>query len=303
MMSRSFADRLTSAFPGEVKFQEPMKYHTSFGIGGPAECLATVKSLDELRLLLSLADEYRQPVFILGRGTNILVRDGGIRGLVIRLDGEFTKAGVQRHELIGGAACPLSSLLRLSVQHKLSGLEFATGIPGAFGGAVCMNAGSAEEGIGSLVRDIHLVYADGSTGVLPAGSLNFSYRHCSLPEGSIITAIALQLSQVEHKEIILARIKERYTERLKSQPLRDRSAGCIFRNPPGESAGRLIDQAGLKGLSIGGAQISTIHANFIINREGASCFDVVRLIDVIREKVYQSSGFTLETEVLLVGEG
>lgn len=303
MICQTLADRLKSAFPGAVKFQEPLKNHTSIGIGGPADCLATVKTLDGLRRLVSLASEYRQPVFTLGRGSNILVGDGGIQGLVVRLGGEFCQAQAQENELTAGAACPISSLLRLSVQHRLSGLEFATGIPGACGGAVCMNAGSAEEGIGSLVRDIHLVYADGSTGALTAGSLSFSYRHCSLPKGGIITSIALRLNQVEHKETILARIKERYTKRLKSQPLRDRSAGCIFKNPPGESAGRLIDQAGLKGLSIGGAQISTIHANFIINREGASCSDVLRLIDIVREKVYQSCGLILETEVVLVGEG
>jgi UDP-N-acetylmuramate dehydrogenase len=242
------------------------------------------------------------PFFVLAGGTNLLVKDGGIRGLVIRLAGEFSRASAQEDRIIAGAACPLSSLLRLSVQHGLSGLEFATGIPGLLGGAISMNAGSGEEGIGALVRDVHLVYPAGPGGAGLHPALEFSYRHCSLPAEAIITRATLQLRRVERKETILAQIRDRYKYRASHQPLREKSAGCIFKNPPGESAGKLIDQAGLKGISIGSAQVSTIHANFIINRNGASCSDVLCLMDMIQKRVYQSFGIALETEVLIVGE-
>ncbi|MCL6583346.1 MAG: UDP-N-acetylmuramate dehydrogenase [bacterium] len=305
MMEKAFQDRLLSTFQGVVKFQEPLKNHTSFGIGGPADCLAEVRSLDELRTLISLAREFQQPVFILGKGSNLLVRDGGIRGVVIRLAGEFAKVMVREGDMLAaGSASLISSLLRVSIQHRLIGLEFATGIPGTLGGALCMNAGTAEEGIGSLVKEVAVVYEDGSLATLSGEKLHFSYRRsCLPPPGGIITSAILHLPHAEQGDDILARIRERYLYRLRSQPLRERSAGCIFKNPPGESAGRLIDWAGLKGVSIGGAQVSTRHGNFIINRQGATCADVLRLIELIREKVYQSFGLILETEVLVVGEG
>jgi len=385
---QAFWTDLKSAFPGEVKFNEPLKGYTSFGIGGMADCMVTVTTMEKLIKLIALVNDYqpsasehkisdtghrtpvtdhristgddrtpvsdyktfasddrtpgsghRMPFFVLGKGTNLLVKDGGIRGLVVRLGEEFGRATVQEDQIIAGAACPLSSLLRLSVQHSLSGLEFATGIPGLLGGAVYMNAGSAKEGIGYLVREVQLVYPDGSTELLAAaagtpsgpgglvedcepggcrilspssclpvqisgatGSLEFAYRRCFLPQGGIITRASVQLRQAERKESVLAQIRERYRYRAAHQPLREKSAGCIFKNPPGESAGRLIEQAGLKGISIGGAQISTIHANFINNRDNASCSDVLHLMDMIQKKVYHSFGIALEAEVQIVGE-
>jgi len=360
--------RLESAFPGKTGFNEPLKQYTSFGIGGPADCLVTVTSGEKLMKLLALIQEWEagnesvracdrenapalqaMPFFVLGKGTNLLVKDGGIRGLVIRLDGEFSRASVQGDLITAGAACPLSSLLRLSIQHGLSGLEFATGIPGSLGGAIRMNAGSAEEGIGSVVREVRMVYPDGSTGALSVAAetpgvtvkesaalsssggtradsagtspvqgyrydkdhlqdagdmamIRFAYRRCFLPREGIITHASVQLRQVERKEAIVAQIRERYRYRAAHQPLREKSAGCIFKNPPGESAGKLIEQAGLKGTSIGDAQVSTIHANFINNRGSASCSDVLRLMEMIQEKIYYSFGIVLEPEVQVVGE-
>jgi UDP-N-acetylmuramate dehydrogenase len=301
-MNQAFWTQVKYFFPRSVKFHEPLKNHTSFGIGGPADCLVTVRTMEELERLIILANDYQQPIFVLGGGTNMLIRDGGIRGLVISLSGEFRGAEVRGRDMIGGAACPIPKVMRLAVHHSLAGLEFLAGLPGLLGGAVRMNAGSGDQGIGSLVKEIHLVYPDGSVGVRSSGALSFSYRKLPLGLGEIITRAVLQLHQDEGKEAVWSRIKERFTYRADHQPLREKSAGCIFKNPPGDSAGRLIDRAGLKGLSVGDAQVSILHANFIINRHQASCAEVLYLMDLVQKKVYQFCGIVLEPEVLVAGE-
>lgn len=300
-MSQTFSTQLKYLFPERVSFGEPLKDYTSFGIGGPADCLITVETAAELKKLLALANDYQQSLFLLGKGTNVLVSDQGVQGVVIRLAGEFTQAEVRGNELIAGAASSISSLLRLSIQHTLSGLEFLVGLPGSLGGAVYMNAGSMNLGIGSLVKEVHLLYPDGSYGIKSREDLNFSYRRSALAEGETITRIVLQLRRSESKEDILSKIKEGYAYRVNHQPLKEKSAGCIFKNPPGGSAGRLIDLTGLKGFSIGDAQVSNLHANFFINRHRASCDQVLRLMDLVRKKVCQFCGLALEPEVLVWG--
>lgn len=301
-MSQALWTQLKNLFPEKVSFGEPLKEYTSFGIGGPADCLITVETVPELRKVLAVMNDYQQAVFLLGKGTNVLISDRGMRGVVIRLTGEFTQAEVKGNELIAGAACPISLLLRLSIQHTLSGLEFAIGLPGSLGGAVYMNAGSTEVGIGSLVKEVHLVCPDGSYKIRSGENLHFSYRHSSLKSGEIITRIVLKLREGGRKEELLSKMKEGYAYRVKHQPIREKSAGCIFKNPPGGSAGKLIDLAGLKGFSIGDAQVSTIHANFFINRHQASCDQILRLMDLAQKKVYQFCGLALEPEVLIWGQ-
>ncbi len=301
-MSQALWTQLKYFFPEKVCFGEPLKQYTSFGIGGPADCLITVETVAELRKVLAVMNDYQQTFFLLGKGTNVLISDRGIRGVVIRLAGEFTQAEVKGNELIAGAACPISLLLRLSIQHTLSGLEFAIGLPGSLGGAVYMNAGSKDVGIGSLVKEIHLVCPDGSYEIRSGENLHFSYRHSSLKPGEIITRIILKLREEGRKEELLSKMKEGYAHRVSHQPLREKSAGCIFKNPPGGSAGELIDLAGLKGFSIGDAQVSTIHANFFINQHQASCDQILRLMNLAQKKVHQFCGLALEPEVLIWGQ-
>ena len=161
-MSQALWTQLKYLFPEKVRFGETLKKYTSFGIGGPADCLITIETVAELKKVIGLMNTYQQIFCLLGKGTNVLISDRGIRGVVVRLAGEFTQAEVRGNELIAGAACPISLLLRLSIQHTLSGLEFAVGLPGSLGGAVYMNAGSKDVGMGSLVKEIHLVCPDGS---------------------------------------------------------------------------------------------------------------------------------------------
>jgi UDP-N-acetylmuramate dehydrogenase len=301
-MSQALWTQLKNLFPEKVSFGAPLKQYTSFGIGGPADCLITVETVAELRKVLAVMNDYQQTFCLLGKGTNVLIYDRGIRGVVIRLAGEFTQAEVKGDELIAGAACPISLLLRLSIQHTLSGLAFAIGLPGSLGGAVYMNAGSTDVGIGSLVKEVHLLCPDGSYKIRSGENLHFSYRHSSLNPGEIITRIVLKLREGGRKEELLSKMKEGYAYRVKHQPLRQKSAGCIFKNPPGGSAGELIDLAGLKGFSIGDAQVSTIHANFFINRHQASCDQILRLMDLAQKKVNQFCGLALEPEVIIWGQ-
>ena len=302
-MSQALWTQLKNRFPEQVSFGDYLKKYTSFGIGGPADCLITVETATELREVLGVMSYYQQTFFLLGKGTNVLISDRGIRRVVICLAGEFTQAEVKGSELIAGAACPISLLLRLSIQHTLSGLAFAIGLPGSLGGAVYMNAGSKDVGIGSLVKEVHLVCRDGSYKIRSGEDLHFSYRHSSIEPGEIITRVVLKLRKGERKEELLSRMKEGYAYRVSHQPLREKSAGCIFKNPPGGSAGELIDLAGLKGFSIGDAQVSTIHANFFINRHQASCDQILRLMDLAQKKVHQFCGVSLEPEVLIWGQG
>ncbi len=299
-MNRHFQAKLQSIDQDNLRFLEPMTEHTSFGIGGIADYLARVESKAALINLIALAKDFRQPIFLLGQGTNILVSDRGIRGLVIQLAGEFSNAEVMEEEIIAGAACPISRLLKLSIQHHLTGLEFAVGIPGSVGGAVYLNAGSFDEAFGSFVKEVHIVYPDGSCSVRTGNELRFFYRQSSF-EKEIITKVVFHLHKVA-KESIISKIKEGYKYRISHQPIREKSAGCIFKNPTGDFAGRLIDQAGLKGLSVGDAQVSPIHANFIINREKATCRDVLLLRDLVQKRVNEVCGVLLELEVLVVGE-
>lgn len=301
-MNQAFLTQLKYFPLTEVNFQAKLKDYTSFGIGGPPEALVTVRTVSELQQLIVLANDYQQSVFVLGRGTNLLVRDKGMRGLVVRLAGEFSHLEVEGSFLRAGAACSISQLLRQSIIHSLSGLEFAVGIPGSVGGAAYMNAGSGQESIGSFIQEVELLLPDGSSAVRLRDRLSFSYRQSSFNPGEIITQVVFKLEKKEGREEILSRIRERFLYRAGHQPLQEKSAGCIFKNPAGDSAGRLIDQSGCKGLAVGDAQVSQIHANFIINKNQASCAEVLHLMDMVQRRVHQSSGVLLEPEVLVVGE-
>jgi len=281
--------------------EEPMSRHTSIGIGGPAECLVFPETCDELRKVLELVKQFSLPFFVLGAGTNLLVRDGGIRGIVLSLSSLCSGYQFSGRTVYAGAAVPLPVLVRKSIERNLQGLEFAAGIPGSIGGALYMNAGAYGSSIGELVLQVETMDYSGNLKVRTRKELDFSYRWSTFQQEKIIILGGLfQLSPgngAELKELV----RKNQRERRSKQPLLP-SAGSIFRNPPGMAAGKIIENMGVKGLMAGGAMVSPEHANFIVNVKNATASDVLSLIEVIQKKVRSELKIDLELEIKIVGE-
>jgi len=285
-----------------LRRNEPMSKHTYFGIGGPAKLYAEPSSEAELRALLEFFAGKREAIYILGGGTNLLVRDAGIDGLVISMKRVRTEceAGRDGARVRVGCGGTLAALVRKTAAAGLAGLEGLVGIPGTVGGAVFMNAGGRHGCIGDRVRSVTLMDRDGKLAEVPAGELEFGYRSSGIGE-RIILAAELELDRASPQE--LAREMESVRRsKLESQPMSEKSAGCVFKNPDDASAGALIDQLGLKGKRVGGAVVSEKHANFIVNTGGATAADVLELIEIIRERVMSEKGIPLELEVRVWGE-
>ncbi len=276
-----------------MHFDEPLAPRTSMRVGGPAAALLNIDDADSLLELLDFCRSQRVVWTILGLGSNLLVRDEGFNGIVIRLGGSFTAISVTGTMLHAGGAAPIAALCREAAQHGLRGAEPLVGVPGTVGGAIRMNAGTNVE-IGDLVRRVEVASAGDEvrTMTLP----EFSYRASSLARDAVVCAADLQLQQGDPLAV-RAELRRRIQQRNASQPLELPNSGSIFRNPAGDHAARLIESAGCKGWRCGGAEVSRKHANFIVNRGGATCADVLALIDRVRAAVRQSSGVELETEV------
>lgn len=279
-----------------VKTEEPMTPHTWFRIGGAAQYFIEPTSVEQLTEVLKRCRENEIPVRVLGGGANLLVDDSGVRGAVIHITGEnfseikFTADGVK-----AGAAADLSRLVLRCVREGKSGMECLAGIPGSVGGAVRMNAGGAFGDIGSIVETVHLMDADGVVFTRMRGELTFGYRCTNITSTVILGAEFRLLDDDQHR--ILNQVKQIWIYKKNTQPLARRSAGCIFKNPRGMSAGALIDKAGLKGRSVGGAYISDKHANFIIAEPNTRASDVLKLINIVRETVYKRLEVYLELEL------
>jgi len=287
-----------------VRFGESMKKYTTLGVGGKAECLCFVKDLETLRRLCSLVQKEKLPCLVVGRGSNLLVRDGGIKGLVILLEGRFSELDEEGdgRGIKAGGGTPIQRLLAFATERGLGGLEFLAGIPGTLGGAVAMNAGAWGHDIGSRVRAVEIVMPGGETVALVPPDLRFSYRAFSLPEGAVIFRVSLEVVR-EDRQTVSHRIADYLKRRREKQPLRYPSAGSVFKNPPGLFAGKLIEEAGLKGKRMGDAMISGEHANFIVNTGSASAEDVLTLMEMARRAVRELRGVELEPEIRIVGEG
>ncbi len=280
----------------------PLGPLTSFGLGGRARLLATVSTTDELRRLLAHAQEADLPVYVLGSGANVLVSDDGVDGVVVRLQGgAFDEIRWDGPQVTAGAAVDMAKLTLASARRGLSGLECMAGVPGTLGGCIRMNAGGKYGEIGSVVRRVWTVDRSGCRREWKQEELGFRYRGCALQD-EIIERAELELSPTEAART-MARYREIWEFKRRSQPLSSHSAGCIFKNPPGASAGALIDRAGLKGTTVGGAAVSAQHANFIVASRGASATDVIRLIRLVRRRVKESFGVDLELEVKLWPDG
>lgn len=281
---------------------EPMKKHTSFRIGGPADITALPQSEQELQSLLLKAAEFKVPVTLIGNGSNLLVRDKGIRGLVIKLGNMLNGFQAEGGTLTFGSGVSLAMASRKAAELSLSGMEFAVGIPGSIGGAVYMNAGAYDGDMSKVVTRVRVMNMSGEVSELAAGELDFGYRHTALQgSGRIVLAVTVQLSTGD-KEAIAEKMADFSNRRITKQPLELPSAGSMFKRPPGYFAGTLIDQTGLKGYTVGGAQVSTKHAGFVVNIGGATAKDVLQLISDVQDKVFAAHGVHLEPEVLVLGE-
>lgn len=307
--SREIYPGLLVGFRGSVAWDEPMSRHTSFRIGGPADALASPEDADDLVFLLRLAGREGIPHFILGGGCNILVRDGGIRGIVVALTNlchvEATPAvgsDPDLMELSVGAGKDLAVLLQQTIREGWTGLEFTAGVPGTLGGALIMNAGSYGGEMKDVVQTITVIDPAGAIRTMPGSEAGFQYRSSNIQAKAILSSV-LQIRRGD-REMIREVIHRNLIQKKKSQPIQFPSAGSVFKNPEeGVAAWKLIDEVGMRGVRIGGAQVSERHTNYIVNRGAASAQDVLDLIRQIRDKVASTLGITLELEVRIVGEG
>ena len=287
---------------GTVTFDAPLQELTTLRIGGPADALVVPEDIEDVSRVVLQASIAKVPLYVLG-GTNVLIRDGGIRGVVVSLSKLTTidLEGDQSTVVFAGAGVRMPTLLGYAGGQSLAGLEWAAGIPGTVGGAVVMNAGTHLGEMKDCLEAIQLVNPEGRVVVYPASTLAFSYRHANVPEGIVVGAW-LQLTR-SAKAKVESTTKSYLQYRKNTQPLLDPNAGSVFKNPPKTSAGQLIEEAGLKGLRIGDAQISSKHANFIINLGNARATDAILLIKKIQQDVFHRTGIMLEVEWKIVGEG
>ncbi|MGG4453402.1 UDP-N-acetylmuramate dehydrogenase [Brevibacillus porteri] len=300
---KKIADELMQAGIEKVWTDEPLANHTTWRIGGPADLLIQPKDKASLQKALQIIHRHEIPWSVIGRGSNLLVRDRGIRGAVLKVAEGLSHCEFRGEEVCVGAGY---SMIRLAVETGkmgLTGMEFAGGIPGTVGGAVYMNAGAHGSDLSRILIDAEILFENGESKVLSNEELSFSYRTSLLQkQKGIVLEARFQLQKGDSEEIAatLAANKER---RRNTQPLQMPCAGSVFRNPPNDHAGRLIEAAGLKGYRVGGAQVSEKHSNFIVNCGGATAADVLTLIDHVRSTILEKNGIDLHPEVLVVGEG
>ena len=297
-----FFERLNRTSEGTQGFAcVPLDKFTTLRVGGPADYFAEPRTEEELLLLIQEAKAARMPVLLLGNGSNLLVRDGGFRGLAIRLGKAFSAIERRGSCLYAQAGALLSTLARQAQEASLTGLEFAQGIPGSVGGGVYMNAGAYGGELGQTVEFVRVLAGDAVRDI-PGSEMHFSYRHTrAMDEQWIILGAHFRLNPGDPKEIEAA-MRDYAARRKDKQPLEYPSAGSFFKRPAGHFAGALIEGAGLKGMTVGGAQVSVKHAGFLINRGGATASDFLALMRLVQERVMEKYGVMLEPEVRIVGE-
>lgn len=284
-----------------IKYNEPMSVHTTFRAGGPADMLFEPETAEELLKVLEAAKAENVPVTVIGNGSNLLVRDGGVRGLVVKLAKKFSKVETNGEYITAQSGALMSAVANAALQSELGGLEFASGIPGTIGGGLYMNAGAYGGELSQVVEAAEYV-ADDMIKTITKDNMNLGYRHSIFGEnGGIITAVRMKLYK-DSRENILEKMTDFKQRRIEKQPLEFPSAGSTFKRPQGHFAGALIEAAGLKGKNIGGAEVSQKHAGFIINRGGAKSADILALIEYVKKTVFENSGVMLEPEVRIIGE-
>lgn len=284
-----------------IKEMEDMGKHTSFKVGGPARYFITPGSAQELEAVLLICKEVELPVCVMGNGSNLLVKSDGFDGAVIQIGGRYTDYSVEGDTITVEAGMPLARLAKIAADHGLTGLEFASGIPGTVGGAVTMNAGAYGGEIADVIESVIVVDEDGDGFSLPVKKLELGYRTSAVMTNHYIVLEATFKLKYDAKDSIFERMEEFTRRRREKQPLEYPSAGSTFKRPEGYFAGKLIEDAGLRGYQVGGAQVSEKHCGFVINRDHATVDDILALMDDVIRKVKETSGVTLEPEVRIIG--
>lgn len=285
-----------------VKVDEPMRLHTTFRVGGPADYFVAVRSKQELQNLLAVCKETQTDWSLIGNGSNLLVGDKGIRGVVIQIGKEMSGITVSGEKLLVQAGALLSKIGSVAMKHSLTGFEFAAGIPGTIGGAVCMNAGAYGGEIKDVLETVTVLTPEGEVLVLKKEELELGYRTSIVAKKEYIVLEAVLALSVGEESEIQAYMNELRDKRVSKQPLEFPSAGSTFKRPEGHFAGKLIQDSQLAGYRVGGAQVSEKHCGFLINRGDATAADVMELVRQVREKVQENFGVTLELEVKQLGE-
>lgn len=296
-------ERLTRLIPQNMILKnEPMKKHTTFRIGGPADLMLYASDAQYIRAAIFECRTMGIPYHVIGNGSNLLVRDKGFRGLIIKISDRFSKISINGNRVWTQAGALISTVSKATIQAGLSGLEFAVGIPGTIGGAIAMNAGAYTGEMKNVVQSVLVLNKDGEEFELTNEMLRFSYRNSQIQEEDLILLEAyMELTYGDRRSII--ELVEEYTAlRCLKQPLSYPSAGSVFKRPMGSFAGKLIDEAGLRGFKVGDAQISDLHCGFIINLGNASANDVITLIDIVKNEVKKKAGIDLQLEIKIIGE-
>lgn len=289
-------------FKGKVLFNVPMSEYTSIKIGGPADVMAFPQDEGDLKDILAFAEAKAFPFYILGGGTNLLVRDGGVRSIVINMSEGF-KDIVWKDETNAsvGSGVRLAELLFQCRERGLTGFEFASGIPGTIGGAVMMNAGAYGGEMKDVVEGVEVIGKKGVKNFIPKKDLAFDYRKAEVPKGAVVTRAHMRFTK-STPDAVKEKIRDLKERRKSTAHITFPNAGSIFRNPENKSAGRLIEEAGLKGEKSGDAQISEVHANYIVNLGAAKAKDVLSLMALVRDRIYSQKGVVLEPEIKVIGE-
>jgi len=302
-VNREQREALGDLAHGNILFHCSTADYTTFKVGGRIEALVNVEKLEHLQKVVPFLRKEGIPSFILGRGSNLLIMDGDIPGVALRLKGTFDaiqEEDSQAQTVMAGAGVSLGRLLEFCRSRGYGGTEFLAGIPGTVGGATVMNAGAFGKDMSSLINGMEMVAPGGDLVKIDRGALFFSYRRLELTEGGVSIRVRLKLEKSSTPEVT-DKIREYLRRRRKTQPLEYPSAGSIFKNPPGDHAGRLLEEAGLKGKQRGGAMISTKHANWIVNTGEANAQDIMDLITFARETVMEKTGIELELEIKVIG--
>ena len=296
-------DKLKQIIPEKyILSNEPMKKHTTFRIGGPADIFAAPESIEEIEAVCRFAKEEGIPLFVLGNGSNLLVADDGMDGIVLQIYKNYSGIEVNGNELTVKAGTLLSSTSKAALNEELTGFEFAGGIPGTFGGAVVMNAGAYGGEMVQVLKEVKVLTKDGEIKTLKAEELELGYRTSNVLKNEYVVLEGVIALEKGNKEEIKVKMDEYALARKTKQPLEYPSAGSTFKRPQGFFAAKLIEDAGLKGVSVGGAMVSEKHSGFVVNTGNATAKDVCMLTDMVKDKVKQQSGVDLELEVIKLGD-
>ena len=285
-----------------IKYNEPMKKHTTMRVGGPCDCMVEPSSIEEIQKVLEYARKNNIKYYVIGNGSNLLVKDEGVHALIIKIANKFSEVEVNGEYIKAYSGCSVPKLSQIAKENSLSGLEFACGIPGSVGGGIRMNAGAYGSEMVNVVEKVGFLDENGKLNEIDGKDAHFTYRHSMFVDNpQYVVVYAIYKLVKGNKEEISKIMEENMNSRKQKQPIEYPNFGSVFKRPEGYFVGKLVDECGLKGYKIGGAQVSTKHSGFMVNIEDATCKDVLDLIEYVKEKVYEKFNVKLQEEVVILG--